>query len=200
MARFAVSLVLAPLLTFGLFWVMGALISVDYELEEGRPATTVDWVRLRKDEPPQTKEREPPRREKPEQRPPPPAVTTAEANVTPGAVGSALAPVIDPTAALGDGIGTAGGADRDVVPLVEIRPDYPMRARQRGIEGWATVQFTITRAGTVKDASVVESHPGRIFDQAALQAIRRWKYNPKIENGQVVERPGLRHTFLFEMD
>lgn len=201
MGRFVVSVILAPLLTFGLFWVMGALISVDYELEEGRAGLKVDWVRLRKDDAPvETKDREPPEREKPDQRPPPPSVQTAKANVDPGAGGSALAPNIDPTEALGEALGAAGGADRDVVPLVEIRPEYPMRARQRGLEGWVTVQFTVSRAGTVKDATVVASHPGRVFDRAALQAIRKWKYNPKIENGQAVERPNQRHTFTFDME
>ncbi len=49
------------------------------------------------------------------------------------------------------GHGISVGSDRDVIPLVRINPEYPNRARERGIEGWVQVQFTITPAGTVAD-------------------------------------------------
>jgi protein TonB len=86
------------------------------------------------------------------------------------------------------------------VPLVRIEPEYPMRARQRGIEGWVVIEFTISEAGTVKDAVVVSAHPGTIFNRAALQAVRKWKYNPKIQDGAAVERPGQKVTLEFTME
>jgi protein TonB len=97
-------------------------------------------------------------------------------------------------------IGGAGGADRDAVPLVRIEPDYPMQARQRGQEGWVVLEFTISTAGTVKDVAVVASEPGTVFDRAAVQAVRRWKYNPKIVGGKAVERPGVKVRLDFEME
>jgi protein TonB len=93
-----------------------------------------------------------------------------------------------------------GGADRDAVPLVRINPEYPMRARQRGIEGWVTIQFTISKTGTVTNPVVVASQPRKIFNRAALQAIGRWKYNPKIKDGVAVERPGQKVTLEFAME
>ena len=36
--------------------------------------------------------------------------------------------------------------------------------------------------------------------RAALQAVRRWKYNPKVVNGVAVERPGVRQRLKFELD
>jgi len=93
-----------------------------------------------------------------------------------------------------------GGADRDATPIVRIEPDYPPRAQQRGIEGWVVVQFTITTSGTVKDAAVVEAQPQGIFDQAAIKAVSRWKYNPPVEEGTPVERKGVRIMLSFKME
>jgi protein TonB len=199
MGRVVVALGLAAVVTFGLMWSMQALISVGYELDEASPRISVEFVRLRKDTAPQVKKREPPKREKPDAPPPPPELNMSKASLEPGSEVAAIAPTINPTEALGGGVGMGGGADRDVVPLVRIEPEYPMRAEQRGIEGWVTVEFTITRAGTVEDPRVVAAHPPRIFDRAALQAIRKWKYNPKIQDGTAVRRPGVQVTLMFEL-
>ncbi|MFP6565273.1 MAG: hypothetical protein VCC68_12420, partial [Myxococcota bacterium] len=69
--RLPAAIALACLITFGLFWGMQALIGVTGELQEGRPAPSIDFIRLRKDNVPELKKREPPKREKPEQPPPP---------------------------------------------------------------------------------------------------------------------------------
>ena len=161
---------------------------------------TVEFVRLRKDRPPEAKKREPPKREKPEQPPPPPDISMSKASLDPGQGIGDIAPMIDPSDALAGGIGAGGGADRDAVPLVRIDPDYPMRARQRGIEGWVVLEFTISKAGTVKDPVVIASHPGTIFNRSAVQAVRRWKYNPKIQEGAAVERPGVKVRLDYYME
>ena len=46
------------------------------------------------------------------------------------------------------------------------------------------VQFSVTAVGTVRDAVVVASEPGTIFDDAALKAIARWRYNPRVETAR----------------
>jgi protein TonB len=91
------------------------------------------------------------------------------------------------------------GVDRDTLPLVRVNPTYPPRAEQNGVEGWVQVRFTVTAAGTIRDAVVVESEPGETFDAAALEAIARWRYNPRIENGEPVERVGLQTLFRFTL-
>jgi len=62
------------------------------------------------------------------------------------------------------------------------------------------VQFSITPAGTVKDAKVVDADPKGIFDDAAIKAILRWRYNPKVEEGVAVERVGLRTMLRFQIE
>ena len=81
-----------------------------------------------------------------------------------------------------------GKISSNVIPLVRIPPQYPMRAARRNIEGWVKVEFTITESGTVKDAVVVESQPSDIFDQAALRAISKWKFKAKIIDGEAFEQ------------
>jgi protein TonB len=197
--RLPIVIALAALVTFGLFWAMQALVGVTGKLEEGRPPPSVEFVRLKRDTAPETKKREPPKREKPEAPPPPPNLNMSKASLDPGDGVGGIAPQIDPSDALSGGIGMGGGSDRDAVPLVRIQPEYPMNARQRGIEGWVTLEFVITKAGTVRDPVVIASQPGSVFDRSALRAIRKWKYNPKIENGQAVERDGM-VTLEFAME
>jgi protein TonB len=98
------------------------------------------------------------------------------------------------------GLNISAGSDRDTIPLVRVPPDYPARAVNRGIEGWVLVEFTITGTGSVKDAKVVDAKPATIFNDAALKAIGRWRYNPKVENGQPVERRGVRTIIRFDLE
>ncbi|MBW2420527.1 MAG: energy transducer TonB, partial [Deltaproteobacteria bacterium] len=90
-------------------------------------------------------------------------------------------------------------SDRDVVPLVRIELQYPMGAKQRGVEGWVELMFTITRAGTVTDIVVTASKPGTVFNRSAVQAVSRWKYNPKVVDGSAVDRPGVRQRITFQL-
>ena len=90
-------------------------------------------------------------------------------------------------------------ANADILPLVTIPPEYPPRALSRGVEGWVRVEFTISIYGTVKDAVVVDSEPPGVFDDSALQAISRWRYNPRIVNGVAVERAGVQTILEFEL-
>ena len=50
------------------------------------------------------------------------------------------------------------------------------------------VEFTVSPAGTVKDPRVIEAQPRLVFEDSVLRAVRRWRYDPKIENGVAVAR------------
>jgi len=197
--RIATAVGLGLVTTFGLFWVMQALVGVTGELKEGRTGPRVEFVRLKRDTTPETKKREPPRREKPDQPPPPPEMNMAKAMNPSDAVGDII-PMVDTGVELEKATSLgAGGGDRDVVPLVRVDPDYPPRARQRRIEGYVDLEFTIGPVGTVENLRVIGAHPPSVFDRAALRAVRRWRYNPKMENGAPVSRPGVRVRLRFEL-
>lgn len=68
-----------------------------------------------------------------------------------------------------------GGSPR---PTVRTAPEYPSRARRRGIEGFVEVAFVIRPDGNVDGSSlrVVRAEPSGVFDRAALKAIARWEF------------------------
>ncbi len=206
--RFPVALLLACSVSVGLFWLLRALIGVSGALDEVQAAPRIEFVRLRRDTEVEDKKRVKPQIEKPEPPPSAPNVSTSErVSVVPGVDLAALAPSVDYSGVGGVGGGLAAaelalgaGVDRDAVPQVRIQPDYPIQARQRGIEGWVDVQFTIGPDGSVRNPVVLNAEPKTIFDRAALQAVKGWKYNPKIVDGKPVERLDLRVRIRFELE
>lgn len=191
--------VVSAAVTFALFWVMQALIGVSGELLDAKPTPRVDFVRLKRDREPETKKREIPDRKPPEQPPPPPQMNFSQ-NLDPDASVGQIVTTVDTQLDLSETDFNAGGSDRDVVPLVRVEPQYPMRAKQRGVEGWVELMFTITPAGTVSDVVITASYPGSVFDRAAAQAVSKWKYNPRVENGVPVARKGVRQRLKFQLD
>jgi protein TonB len=197
--RFPIAVGLACVVTFGLFWAMQALIGVSGELQEGMSAPSIEFVRLKRDRTPELKKREPPKREKPEQQPPPPEMNLAE-NMNPSDAVGDIMPIIDTAVELEKATSLgAGGGDSGVVPLVRVDPQYPPKAMQRRIEGWVDIEFSITPAGTVADPKVIGAHPATVFERSALRAIRRWRYNARIEDGVAVAQHGLRVRIRFEL-
>ncbi len=146
----------------------------------------------------ETKKREIPDRKPPEQPPPPPPMNFSQ-NLNPDDAIGVIVPVVEAMIDLAAADLGTGGSDRDVVPLVRIEPQYPMSAKQRGVEGWVELMFTITAAGTVADIVVTASNPGTVFNRSAVQAVGKWKYNPKVENGTAVVRPGVRQRIKFQL-
>ena len=160
-------------------------------------ATRIEFSRMRADTEVATKREEKVERERPPPVPEMPRLSVASGSVDNNVV--QLAPVVDAVGAMSR-LSLAAGSDQDVIPLVRIAPDYPPRALSRGIEGWVIVQFTITATGSVTDAIVVDSDPKEIFDEAALRAIARWRYNPRVEGGVAVERVGVQTIIRFQLE
>lgn len=93
-------------------------------------------------------------------------------------------------------------SDGDVIALVRVNPEYPQRAAERGIEGFCTVYFTITALGTTRDAYVPEGEANcsnSLFQRPSLRAIERFKFKPKVVDGDAVE---IEHAnrFIYELE
>ncbi len=69
-----------------------------------------------------------------------------------------------------------------------VRPAYPSRALERGISGWVDIEFTVASDGSTRDATVRASEPAGVFDRAALDSVARWRYEPRVVNGAVVDQ------------
>ncbi len=74
--------------------------------------------------------------------------------------------------------GALGPPTRDGVPL------YPPQARAAGVQGAVVVEVIINELGAVTDARVVRSVP--LLDEAALAAVRKWRFEPSVVNGRAV--------------
>ncbi len=98
-------------------------------------------------------------------------------------------------------VGGTGGfsSDGEYLPIVKVAPVYPRRAQTRGIEGYVLLEFVVTKTGAVRDPVVIESKPPGIFDRAALQAALKFKYKPKVVNGQPIDVAGVRNRITFEL-
>ncbi len=158
----------------------------------------VEFVRLKRQTQLQTKDRKIPDKPPPKKQPPSPKMQVAQTNIAKQTIPNMKMPNLDLPIQTGrfSGPGISGlqvgqgqmEISTNLVPLVRIPPRYPMRAASRKIEGWVKVEFTITKTGTVKDPKVVAAQPPNIFNRAALRAISRWKFKPKIVDGKAQEQ------------
>ncbi len=65
------------------------------------------------------------------------------------------------------------------VPMSRVNPIYPVIAAQKGIEGFVRVRFDITETGRTANVRVLHAQPAGVFEQAALDAVAKWKYMPR---------------------
>ena len=191
------SVLFGIVISLALFWLMNAMISNNQQgFEKTDPIYMTEFVRLKRETKLQIKERKIPDPPPPEKRPPPPKMQMRQVHTSQSNVPKMDIPNLDIPLQTEQFSGSViagvqmGAAEisTNVIPLVRIPPRYPMRAANRRIEGWVKIEFTITEQGTVKDAVVVEAQPSNIFNKAALNAIRRWKFKPKIIAGEAFEQ------------
>lgn len=197
----ATAVLAAALVTITIFFLMMSLVARDRSGTAARRSRTVmEFVRIRRDSEVETKVRERPEKIELAQAPTMPQLhPSAVAPPTDVAVPVAM-PTFRPSFSLAGTAKLGGGPDMDVVPLVRVNPLYPARAQARGIEGWVHLRFTITAQGTTKDIEVLDADPRHYFERAARNAVRKYKYKPKVENGVPVERPGVEIVVSFELD
>jgi len=62
------------------------------------------------------------------------------------------------------------------MPIQMRQPIYPQNALARGVEGQVVVEFGVAIDGSVQDLHVVSAQPADVFDQAAIQAMRGWRF------------------------
>ena len=201
MPRYLIAIVLAAVVTLGLFFLMQSLIkSGGSALTDAPKGSVLDFVRVKKDESVQKKDRKPNKPAKPEQ-PPPQMQQPPLDSPTPDASNSGLNCGADIVAdiSLDGGLALESG-DGEYLPIVKVAPVYPQRALSRGIEGFVIVEFTVGKQGSVKDPFVVEANPANIFDQAALDAAAKFKYKPRVINGEAAEVAGVQNRITFQID
>lgn len=200
MLRLLLSILLAAFITLSLFFLMQALIkSGDQQLSEPPVGSVLDFVRLKQEEAVETKDRKP-RKPPPPKAPPPqmeqPQMDAANPNNT--ASGMDFGADVTSDLSLDGGLALESG-DGEYLPIVRVAAVYPRRALQRGIEGFVDVEFIVTKLGSVRDPKVIQASPEGIFEQAAIDATLKYKYKPRVVNGEAMEVSGVEVRVTFEI-
>ncbi len=191
MVRFLVSILLGAAVTFALFTFMAFLISNDQvRLDESLENIIVEVNTTPPKSAAEQRNRVPPPPPPPPKSPPKPQAPEPENNdANPGI--SFNLPGID-VASASTGISGPGdfGRDGDAAPIVRIDPKYPQAAAREGREGWVELSFDIDEIGGVINIKVLaQSH--RVFVKNAKRALSKWKYKPKVVDGQAEVQTGL---------
>lgn len=77
--------------------------------------------------------------------------------------------------------------DREATPLARVEPDYPVEAYRRREEGTVLVGATVGADGRPARVEVVRRSGSRDLDQAAVDAVRQWTFEPAVRGGRQVE-------------
>ncbi|MEM9208850.1 MAG: TonB family protein [Pseudomonadota bacterium] len=126
---------------------------------------------------------------------PPPAPTAAPAEAAPATA----------AATLDDSAGSSAVAEPaqpETVSITALRrtkytpPRYPRAAQRRDQSGYVDVIFTVSPLGSVSAVEVFGAEPEGVFDEAAMEAVLKWEFEPVVENGTPVsKRVAVRMSF-----
>ena len=201
LGRYLGALAAAGAVTFAVFFLMQQLIeSGTTVLSDEGERYTVDFVRVQEKDQVKEKDREKPEPPEPEQEPPKPDTPQQSQQQADMASGGINIGDVAMDTSLDVDAGISGGGDSQYLPIVKVQPNYPQRALRRGIEGYVVVEFTVNEQGGVENPRVVEADPEGVFNQAAMEAARKFKYRPKTVGGEPVEVAGVRNIIRFEME
>ncbi len=94
---------------------------------------------------------------------------------------------------------TLGGlSEGTATAIVRVEPRYPVKAARDGVEGWVSLSFSVDEVGRVTNVKVIEAQPRHYFEKEARKALKKWRYKPRIENGQAVAQHN--QTILLEFN
>ena len=188
--RMLTALCAAPLGTIALLLTMNALIDHDLPEPEVKPPIIIDGIfEIPKDTTPPPEDK----LEKPEdiELPPPTPRISGQHETESIPIGP-----MDPVGNGGTEI-RAGLFDSDApIRLVAIAPEYP----HTSLEGFVDVRFDITKAGATENIEIVAYEPSKVFNRSVLRAVAKWRYQPRLVQGEPVETKGVMERVSFKME
>ena len=197
--RYSLALAVGSFAAVSLLWVMQFLIATGKAaITEAYDASFLEFVQVEKDETVETKKPKPERPPEPDEAPPEmpqPDVDSAEFDSA-----LAIAPA-NPSMDVGldSELGDFSLAEGDYLPLVRVDPIYPRRAQSRGLEGYCILQLTVTPLGGTTDVRIIECSSS-LFERASIQAAQKFKYKPRVVNGNAIAVPGVQYRMTFEIE
>lgn len=195
--RYVVGGFAGAIITFALFLLMQALIKSDKSpFTDDLSGRILEFVQIQDEQELITKKRKPKPPPPPDEPPPDMPKPDFDSTVSQGVDIGQVSVNVDMN------MSGVGGftSDGEYLPIVKVAPIYPRRAQNRGIEGFVLLEFIVTITGAVRDPRVVEAQPPNIFNRAAINAALKFKYKPKVVNGDPVEVAGVRNLITFELE
>jgi len=183
--RFVTAAFLGLMIQGALFAMLKNMTESEFT-PEAVTSTRIEFTRIRKDTETNTRrEQEIIQQPRVEDLPQAPKPEIAMSEVDVGM--PVFAPTVDLSAALKNA-GISMGTESDVLPMLRIPPVYPRNAKLAKIQGFVKMEVVINPDGTVNDITVIEATPPRMFDNAAVSAMKQWKFKPKLINGVAVSQ------------
>lgn len=196
--RLIVGGILGLLITLGLFVLMYTLIeSADKSLDDKKIRKLPDIHLPDRDIETNLDANKPDKPDEPEE--PPPDLDTPEIQDIDV---SAEAVNISPNTKADVNISATGfsGGGGEYLPIVKVAPIYPRRAQTRGITGYCTVEYTVTKTGAISNPVAVDCQPKGIFEKASVKASLKFKYKPRVVDGEAVDVAGVQNRFTYELE
>ena len=196
--RLIIGAALAIPVAGGLFFIMQYLIATaDPEIDDKKQRKLADIHMPERQIETNLAEAKPDKPDDPEE--PPPELDTPELEMEMNVEAVNLAPAtgIDVSIA---GTGGMSASDGEYLPIVKVAPIYPRRAQSRGITGYCIIEYTVTRNGSIRDPQAVDCQPGGIFERASLRASLKFKYKPRVVDGEAIEVAGVQNKFTYELE
>ncbi len=194
--RIVFSALLAVPVAVGLFMVMNALIDRDFENPEIKARKIADIVKPDETIETNVTEQKPEKVEDPEE--PPPEIQPLEFDMDMDTNVANLAPSTSVDIELSSS-GMSSG-DGEYLPLVKVAPIYPRRAQTRGITGYCIVEYTVTKTGSIRDPQPVDCQPQGVFESASVKASLKFKFKPRVVDGEPIEVAGVQNKFTYELE
>ncbi|MEM6537294.1 MAG: energy transducer TonB [Pseudomonadota bacterium] len=184
----------AAAVTVFLFLFMKAMITGETRLEDEKDAIKIDITAQKTDTDVNQLNQDIKRPTLDTPPPPPPAVTDPSNRPSLNGVQAAV-----PQLNTNLNIGTGFNPDRDAQPLVRIPPQYPERCMSRAKPTESVfVEFDVTPDGTVTNVRVLDTS-NSCLNRAAIRAVQRWKYQPKIVDNSAQPRRGVQTQITFQL-
>ena len=175
--------------------VMHSLIDREFENPEVKNTKIADLLQPDEDIQLETATRKPEKVEDPEEPPPEMDMVQIDLNMDTNIENNA------PLATVDLNINTTGmsSGDGEYLPIVKVAPIYPRRAQTRGITGYCIVEYTVTTSGAIRDPVAVDCQPQGVFEKASVKAATKFKYKPRVVDGEPIEVAGVQNKFTYSL-
>jgi protein TonB len=198
LVRLFIGALLAVPVAGGLFFIMQYLIaSADPNIDDSKQRKLADIRMPEREIETNLAEAKPDKPDDPDE--PPPDLDTPDMDMDMDMDAINMAPNAQVEISI-VGAGGMSASDGEYLPIVKVAPIYPRRAQTRGLEGYCIIEYTVTKTGSIRDPVAIDCTPSGIFERASLKASLKFKYKPRVVDGEAIAVAGVQNKFTYELE